>query len=726
VDDDDLPPPASSVQKNSNQGKNPATPKSTPQQHQKKMSSPTSSATGPPRGLAALSAPPAPNPKEDPKPQSTQIAQAAVPTLPSGKKPQGGNTTTAISPAASSGKAAPKTGEQPIKQSTPQTGAPPKPPVESPTSSPAPPPQPPRQVGVTLPEKGSGKRKTPLPEREPGLAKTQSGSTSSSTSLTTPLLVKKKHETSDVTEPDPKRARIDAGPETVAEHQRTFELGEKFWEAAEKGDEDAMKQILSENSSINVDWKNEKKNGTTPLHRACNKGYDKIVALLLAHPDIDVNVKTSGGETPFYRTCRTGRTSCAQLLLKDARVQVNDPGNDGSTPFRWAAYRGHLDIIKWWIASGREMDLGQPGNEKTDVIGAARKPAKYKNETEEAFEERKKVATLLEKFKANAVQTRTEVRMELGITGECCLILRSISFTIILDPTSLPFCGSISLDFLVTTPPKLTREQYLAFLDGKSIPPGTPASASASSTSSSPPPPPAEPVPAPSIRSPQPAPPAVPTPMERSKDKEKEKEKEEMKRLGLEVAKTDKRIERLEKDEKKDRQIEDLRKKIEVLEKDSEEMKKWRRGVDEKVKEKEKESEDLRTKMEMLEKKNEEDKKLILSLKDEIVFLKEEKTKKDKEKEKEKEKRKKQKEEESEEEGGEREEEDDGNEEEHEDGPAGHGGEKNGSSSTANNKVSQHFLIKTNFYFNYFCYFFSFYPIAAQGGQAHRLRSCPR
>ena len=227
----DLPLPASSVQKNSNQGKNPATPKFTPQQLKKKSSS-TSSALGSPRGLPALSAPPAPNPKEDSKPQSTHVA----PTLPSGKKHQGGNTTSATSSAAKSSKAAPKTGEQPIKQATPQTGAPPKPPVESP----APPPQLPRQADVTSPEKGSGKRKTPLPERKPGLPKTQPGSTSSSTSLTTPLLdkeeVKKKHETSDITEPDSKRARIDAGPETqetVAEKQRSFELGEKFWEAAE-------------------------------------------------------------------------------------------------------------------------------------------------------------------------------------------------------------------------------------------------------------------------------------------------------------------------------------------------------------------------------------------------------------------------------------------------------------------------------------------------------------
>ena len=59
-------------------------------------------------------------------------------------------------------------------------------------------------------------------------------------------------------------------------------------------------------------------------------------------------------------------------MLKDSRVKVNEPAKDGETPL-WRAARddGHLDIIKWWIASGREMDLGTPGDDYTDVIWAA-------------------------------------------------------------------------------------------------------------------------------------------------------------------------------------------------------------------------------------------------------------------------------------------------------------------------------------------------------------------
>ena len=59
-------------------------------------------------------------------------------------------------------------------------------------------------------------------------------------------------------------------------------------------------------------------------------------------------------------------------MLKDSRVKVNEPDHDGNTPLWWAARNGHLDVIKWWIASWREIDLGKPRYEKTDAIGGAK------------------------------------------------------------------------------------------------------------------------------------------------------------------------------------------------------------------------------------------------------------------------------------------------------------------------------------------------------------------
>jgi len=90
-------------------------------------------------------------------------------------------------------------------------------------------------------------------------------------------------------------------------------------------------------------------------------------------------------------------------MLKDSRVKVNEPTENGSTPLRGAAYYGDIDTIKWWIASGREMDLGKPGDVgRTDAIGEGKK-IRYAE-----------LVTLLERFKSDPTQTRQATRVELG------------------------------------------------------------------------------------------------------------------------------------------------------------------------------------------------------------------------------------------------------------------------------------------------------------------------
>ena len=160
-----------------------------------------------------------------------------------------------------------------------------------------------------------------------------------------------------------------------------------FWNAAKFGKKAEVKDILRKNPSLNVNWKNEV-NAWTALYAACWNGHDSVVSILLAHPDINPNLKEKDGNTPFMISCANGYASCVRLLLQDQRVMVNEP-YDGATPLRWAASKGHQDVIKWWIASGREIDLGKPGDiYKTDAIGAAKKWG----ETE--------VVSLLERFKS--------------------------------------------------------------------------------------------------------------------------------------------------------------------------------------------------------------------------------------------------------------------------------------------------------------------------------------
>ena len=140
--------------------------------------------------------------------------------------------------------------------------------------------------------------------------------------------------------------------------------------AVQSGDAKEVALLMRQNPGFNVNQQDE--DGWTLLHHACNGNHGSVVIpLLLAHPDIDGNVKNKDGNTPLHYACG-GFPSCVRELLKDSRVKLNELGIYGRTPLWFAAYFDYLKVIKWWIASGREMDLWKPGDvDKTDAIGAA-------------------------------------------------------------------------------------------------------------------------------------------------------------------------------------------------------------------------------------------------------------------------------------------------------------------------------------------------------------------
>jgi len=134
--------------------------------------------------------------------------------------------------------------------------------------------------------------------------------------------------------------------------------------------------------------------------------------LLLAHPDINVNVRSHAGQTPFSKGCSLGHVSVVEVVLKDPRVDVLLDDNNGCTPLWWASFNGHHEVIEWLVASGR--DLGDTKNKKGKWIGkdhTALAIARMFKMTE--------VVTVLERFIIiNPAQTRHEVRVKLGVLDE--------------------------------------------------------------------------------------------------------------------------------------------------------------------------------------------------------------------------------------------------------------------------------------------------------------------
>jgi len=146
---------------------------------------------------------------------------------------------------------------------------------------------------------------------------------------------------------------------------------DEWWNAVEEDNVWEMRQLLDDNPFLNVNATDE--DGWTALHFACDKGSLNVVEFLLAQAGIDVNQKTlDGGETPFMLVCKGGEPFCASRLIRDPRVRLNVRDSQGCTPLRWASFYGHEEIVRNWLASGRDMDLGQPGNDFTDGIGIAK------------------------------------------------------------------------------------------------------------------------------------------------------------------------------------------------------------------------------------------------------------------------------------------------------------------------------------------------------------------
>jgi len=81
-------------------------------------------------------------------------------------------------------------------------------------------------------------------------------------------------------------------------------------DAVESGDANKVAELIRQDPGFNVNTQDEY--GCTLLHNACSdsKRFADI-PLLLAHPDIEINVRDDGGYTPFYYACFLGCALCS-------------------------------------------------------------------------------------------------------------------------------------------------------------------------------------------------------------------------------------------------------------------------------------------------------------------------------------------------------------------------------------------------------------------------------
>lgn len=117
--------------------------------------------------------------------------------------------------------------------------------------------------------------------------------------------------------------------------------------AALRGNEKVV-AILIQQPDVDIDCRHPIGN-RTPLSWAAECGQDEVVKLLLDSPKcVDVNSLDINNRTPLCWASGTGKDTVVELLLA-AKQQVNFNCKDsehGQTPLHWAVERGHVRVVE--------------------------------------------------------------------------------------------------------------------------------------------------------------------------------------------------------------------------------------------------------------------------------------------------------------------------------------------------------------------------------------------
>lgn len=166
--------------------------------------------------------------------------------------------------------------------------------------------------------------------------------------------------------------------------------------------QDVVTILQGASPSFNINKRDDNDNDFTALHWACEKGHTEIAAVLIAHQNINLFQRNESGKSAFALACSRGRVSVVKLFLKLHCIILNEVDACGLSSVVTAALLGHAEILKWMIASGKEIRFDVKGG-----LEYVKDQANKQKHTE--------VVNLLDNFDRDANTTRLRLQKELGV-----------------------------------------------------------------------------------------------------------------------------------------------------------------------------------------------------------------------------------------------------------------------------------------------------------------------
>ncbi|MGL5029329.1 MAG: ankyrin repeat domain-containing protein [Wolbachia pipientis] len=129
-------------------------------------------------------------------------------------------------------------------------------------------------------------------------------------------------------------------------------LDEKLLTAVQNGNLNKVKDLTNQNANVNT----RDKYSWTPLHWAAYKGHLEVAEFLVKKgADINAASENLYGSRPIHIAIENNNKNIIEFLLSK-EVGVNDTDKQGYTPLHYAAWRGRLEVAKFLIEKGADIN----------------------------------------------------------------------------------------------------------------------------------------------------------------------------------------------------------------------------------------------------------------------------------------------------------------------------------------------------------------------------------